>query len=172
MNENVAGFTTLLQQRSTVWAHNLHISRYDSIVNNPAFRNMMGRYLAEKFHDQYYPIGFLFGSGRLLAFERIGKESGATFPHFREFQLNAINNKKTGMQWRSLINTSAFIDLSGRTNTVWNNPQKFHMAGAIYRKREKTEITFVPAALFSALVFVRQTSAIIQIDNYFSNTVR
>ena len=46
-----------------IWAHNLHINKVNSIFKHKP----MGQYLKEKYADEYYALGFGFGSGTIRA---------------------------------------------------------------------------------------------------------
>lgn len=172
MANNVVELTNLLQQRSTVWAHDLHISRYDSLVNNPSLRNMMGRYLDQVFHDQYYPVGFLFEKGQFLALEGRERKSGRYYPHFKNFHLPPVTNNKLPGRLSSLTKGASLVDLSNSSNAIWHYPHAFHLVGSIYGKKWVTQTALTPAALFAGVVFVPTTSGIVQIDDYFNKTAR
>ncbi|MFT3826375.1 MAG: erythromycin esterase family protein [Chitinophagaceae bacterium] len=172
MAANVTALTGLIQQRSAVWAHNEHVGRHDSIVNYANLRKMMGEFLHHTFKDKYYPVGFLFERGSFLAMEEKVEKTKIVFPNLRVFSLSANANNKLAADLSGLSNSPFFIDLTNSSNSTWRQFHPFYIGGAIQRRKQSERLYRTPALVFSALVFVPETTAIVQIDNYFRPTVK
>jgi erythromycin esterase len=66
MAENFNWVTGVRSNKKTIlWAHNLHIAK--DVTKNSNYP--VGYYLAEKYKQDYYAIGFGFSSGKLRAFD-------------------------------------------------------------------------------------------------------
>lgn len=73
-----------------IWAHNAHVSRSILFNNKP-----MGGYLADRYTDQYYAIGFDFNEGSFQAMLR-GNLRVFTVNNAKENSLSAVLSKANG----------------------------------------------------------------------------
>lgn len=109
-----------------VWSHNFHINKYKIPFTNDF---SMGYYLKEKYLNEYYSIGFDFGSGKFNAFdiktkkiqkylieEPLKKSSTEIFNKcaYNIFFLD-LNNKNNSLELENFLTSKVFYRAIGST---------------------------------------------------------
>lgn len=161
MFENVQWIVNNLSKnkKAFIWAHNEHIN--NSGFNNYSKRSIynLGRLLKENYKDDYYSVGFDFGSGNLrgLIMEKGKKPSWKT---------NTIEkpNKKTYAQTFFKANKDIyFIDIEDALNS---NVAKFFskkkrqlvLGGPGYNPKKNHLYTKKLSEMYDGLIFIKKIS--------------
>lgn len=145
------------KNKMIVWAHNIHVAK-DLTKNN----NLpIGYYLAQKFSDDYYAMGFGFSSGKINAYDpKQRKIITYSIPDvqiknssdyvFKQVNVpNFILDFKTASE-NPLIATFLNQKLHARTIGGSYNPEKDAEGKGTYQKSIK---------MYDAIIFIRETNA-------------
>ena len=146
------------KNKMIIWAHNLHIAK-DAAKNN----NLpMGYYLAQKFPNDYYAMGFGFSSGKLKAYN---KEQGKSMIN----SIPEVQIKNSSDYIFKQISVPNFI-LDFQTSSAnpqiadfLNQKQNARSIGALYDDKKEAEggggSYQKLIKMYDALIFIRETNA-------------
>lgn len=165
MRNNVQSLVSITRGKAALWAHNYHIGRDDTVVNNPFYRNMLGQQLHDIYGDRYYPVGLLFDEGGFLAQEAVTDKGKTSIPWFHAFYYPSVKTNRLTRRLSSLSAGIFFIDISTSPNPVWQKAHRVYMAGGTYHRKGSTSLYLNPSAVFDGIIFVRKVSAIEQLDD-------
>ncbi|MCG2614063.1 erythromycin esterase family protein [Terrimonas sp. NA20] len=165
MFENTRQLISLNHQKTVIWGHNHHIGRYDSLTRDPNLRMMIGERLHLAYKDQYYPIGFLFNSGSFLALEEKLTDKGRRYPYLSTFTFPPNKSHKVSNALATVSKYPIFVRSEENVHSTLSKPQPFYVSGSIYGNKWVRTAYLTPTIVFSAFIFVPQTSAIKQLDD-------
>lgn len=138
-----------------IWAHNEHISKdgHSGGITN------LGKLLKQKYNDNYYSVGFDFGSGILPGvILKKGKVKGWEYhslekPYKNTFAetLNKANSEVFFIDMESAINTKSSNFFSKKNKVIGLGASGFNPKKPIFMKRSFTEA-------YDALIFVKRVN--------------
>ncbi len=153
--------------KDIIWAHNAHISLYDSLVNYETYRNTMGNYIFKYLKKLYYPIGFIFNSGSFLALEPRKRKKEIVYPYLKSFFLKPNPPGSLSYVLNKPGITPFFLDIENTKNELLRRYHKVYTTGATYTNRKSNNVLYItPALAFRGLIFISEVSSARQIDNY------
>ena len=157
MAENVGWYLDYLDNaKIAVWAHNFHISDYES-----GSIGTMGNYLRYALWDKYATIGFLFSRGEFIA---VGME-GDQFTELGTQSLDSIPEEGSLNALMSHTNLPAFsIKMRALNNyLVWYNAieagMEYFFIGSAYNNRPGDYYIPFDPFLYHYLIYFDKTSA-------------
>lgn len=143
-----------------IWAHNEHINKVEMYYTGSNIINL-GRHLKDYFKDNYYSVGFDFGTGKIDGFV-IDKKNGN---HLKTYDIEKPFSKTYANTLMSVEKDIYFVDLD---NALKNEPIKFFsekskhllIAGGGYQPKplHKIMVNKIYTETYDGLIFVKKIS--------------
>lgn len=161
------------ESKSIVWAHNQHISTYDSLVKYPIYDNTLGNYINKKYKSLYYPIGLIFNKGSFTALEPIKNSKTIIYPHLKVNYLESLKDNSLPVKFSESGYPIFFTDIETSKNEIFKKYSKIYTVGSIYASKSPTNTLYItPYFSFKGLLFVDSINYAQQIDNFYYNIIK
>ncbi len=161
------------ESKTIIWAHNQHISTYDSLVKYPIYDNTLGNYINKKYKSLYYPIGLIFNEGSFLALEPVKKKKKITYPHLKINYLESLKDKSLPVKFGETGYPIFFTDIETNKNEIFKKYSKIYTVGSIYTTKAPTNTLYVtPSFSFKGLIFVNSIHYAQQIDDFYYKIIK
>lgn len=146
-----------------LWAHNLHISTFDSIVKYDIYEKTMGNYINKRLNKGYYPIGTIFNKGSFLALDK-----SKHYKFLKIFSLPGIKGDSFSKTLSEKGHPNFFMDIEQTGNKFFYEYKKIYTLGATYNPKKPTNTLYMtPGFTFKGIIFINQVNHAEQIDNYY-----
>ncbi|RYY52578.1 MAG: hypothetical protein EOO09_20980 [Chitinophagaceae bacterium] len=172
MAENVLAICRLTKTKAIVWAHNLHISRGDQQVGYPSLVNRLGERLRGVLQDEYCAVGMFFNSGSFMVMHRESRDGKTFFPYLTTETVKSSREYPfTRELARRYPDGFFFMGPGVKSNQLkeFYKPQRIYTAGS-YIVPGTSEIMLRPFAAFSAILFVPESTPLVQMDEAIRST--
>ncbi len=171
MAANVVSLARLFPRKAIVWAHNLHVSMKDSLVNYEFAAKPMGEFLQQTFKDQYFPIGLFQNQGEFVALEQKKRKNGFEYPYLKVF---SFKKPDPGYLTQALFESgesSFFPQIDRSSSAFWTKFYKVYLSGATFFPKKNNTFYITPKLAFKGLVVFQHGTAASQIDDHFYKTL-
>ncbi|MDY7395465.1 erythromycin esterase family protein [Aureibaculum sp. 2210JD6-5] len=138
-----------------IWAHNEHINKREMYYTGSNIINL-GRHLKNYYHDDYYSIGFDFGTGKINGFV-IDKKKGN---HWKTYYIEKPF-KKTYAQTLMLVDKDIYFIKLNKSSNFFNKKSKHLLiGGGGYQPKPlyKILVSKIYAETYDGLIFVKKIS--------------
>jgi erythromycin esterase len=144
--------TYLPGQKAMVWAHNMHVSRWEQRQSS----RWMGAYLNDIFQAKYYPVGFSFYEGSFQAM-------GADMSGLKEWKVEPAPAGSLDAALNQAGPKQFFLDfgkLDEKSKAWFNEPRSSRSIGALYNPEYAKQyfMETAPAKLYSGMIFIAKTT--------------
>lgn len=151
--------------RIALWAHNEHVKTGEAEAHWGSALTM-GEFLRREFGDQYYALGFEFGSGSLQAYP----DADDGNYELEAFTVEAPFDGSLPATLRELDCPLCFLDFESaaedpRVRQWLEREHDMHSLGALfYADDEKNRCHYVPADDFDGLLYVDETTRAVPLE--------
>lgn len=145
--------------KAFIWAHNEHINKKEMYYTGSNIVNL-GRHLKDYYKEDYYSVGFDFGTGKINGYV-IDKKKGN---HWKTYHIKK-SFKKTYAKTLVLINKNIyFIELDKDSNFFSKKSKHLMIGGGGYQPKplHKIMLSKIYSETYDGLIFVKKIS----IPNY------
>ncbi len=141
--------------KAFIWAHNEHINKKEMYYTGSNIINL-GRHLKDHYKENYYSVGFDFGTGKINGFV-IDKKKGN---HWKTYHIKKPF-KKTYAKTLMLINKNIyFIELDKDSNFFNKKSKHLMIGGGGYQPKplHKIMLSKIYSETYDGLIFVKKIS--------------
>lgn len=146
--------------KAFIWAHNEHINKREMYYTGSNIINL-GRHLKDYYNEDYYSVGFDFGTGKINGFV-IDKNKGN---HWKTYHIEEPFRKTYANTLMSVDKDIYFLDLE---NALKNEPTKFFsqkskhllIGGGGYQPKplHKIMVSKIYTETYDGLIFIKKVS--------------
>lgn len=146
--------------KAFIWAHNEHINKREMYYSGSTIINL-GRHLKDHYKDDYYSVGFDFGTGKINGYV-VDKKNGN---YWKTYRIEEPFRKTYAHTLMSVDKDIYFVDLE---NALKNEPTKFFskksnhllIGGGGYQPKplHKIMVSKIYNETYDALIFVKRIS--------------
>ena len=146
--------------KAFIWAHNEHINKKEMYYTGSGIINL-GRHLKDYYNNDYYSVGFDFGTGNINGFV-VDKKKGN---HWKTYHIEKPFRKTYAKTLMSINKNIFFIDLqeaieSDSSNFFSKKNKHLLIGGGGYKPKplHKIKISKIYTETYDGLIFVKKIS--------------